>query len=176
LEDIDGPTTPVFRYLVKINKELKEISPPEPIVLSETELAEEILAATSQHLASSVRFTDSALSISYNVTVQKSQNIAYVVHLRHHGHVASMNALMTLISRTTDSHILPVPPVYPLPGEMKRKEVTGMGRQITQLIPGVIASPTYPRLSHEERLIFVIMLLYPARNTLRYERLLTGNS
>ncbi|KAI3324464.1 hypothetical protein HD806DRAFT_492678 [Xylariaceae sp. AK1471] len=155
LEDIDGPATPVFRYLVKIDRESREISPPEPIVLSETELAEAILAATGQHLASSARFTDGALSISYKVTVQESQDVAYVVQLRHHGYVASMNALMTLISRTIDSHILPVPPVYPIPGEMKRQEVTGMGRQITQLIPGVVASSTYPRLSHEERLIFV---------------------
>ena len=155
LEDIDEPTTPIIRYLVKIDRRSKEILPPEPIILSETELAEAILAATRQHLASSTRFSDGALSISYKVTVQESQDVAYVVQLRHHGRVASMDALMTLISRTTDSNILPVPPVYPIPGEMERQEATGMGRQITQLIPGVMASSVYPRLSHEKKLIFV---------------------
>jgi hypothetical protein len=45
--------------------------------------------------------------------------------------------------------------VYPIPGEKRRQEVTGLGRQITLLIPGVIASMTYPRLSHEEKLVFV---------------------
>lgn len=33
--------------------------------------------------------------------------------------------------------------------------MTGMGRQITQFIPGVVASSVYPRLSHEERLVLV---------------------
>ncbi|KAF2462524.1 uncharacterized protein BDR25DRAFT_198328, partial [Lindgomyces ingoldianus] len=155
LEDIEEPATPILRYLVKIDRRSKEISPPEPIVLSETELAEAILAATGQHLASSTRFTDGALSISYKVAVQESQDVTYVVQLRHHGRVASMDALMTLISRTTDSHSLPVPPVYPIPGEMERQEATGMGRQITRLIPGVMASSVYPRLSHENKLIFV---------------------
>jgi hypothetical protein len=155
LEDIDEPATPIFRYLVKIDRRSKEISPPEPIVLSETELAEAILAATGQHLASSTRFTDGALSISYKVTVQESQDVAYVVQLRHHGRVASMDAFMTLISRTTDSRILPVPPVYPIPGEMERQKATGMGRQITRLIPGVMASSVYPGLPHEKKLIFV---------------------
>lgn len=63
--------------------------------------------------------------------------------------------LMALISRTIDPHILPVPLVYPIPGEMKRQKATGMGRQITQFIPGVMASPAYPQLSHGERLVFV---------------------
>ena len=155
LEDIDARAAPILRYLVKIDRRSKEISPPEPIVLSETELAEAILVATGQHLTSSTRFTDGALSISYKVTVQGSQDVAYVVQLRHHGCVTSMNALMTLISRTIDPHILPVPPVYPIPGERKRQEATGMGRQITRLIPGVMASSVYPRLSHQDRLMFV---------------------
>ncbi|KAF4996595.1 hypothetical protein FDECE_12364 [Fusarium decemcellulare] len=155
LEDIDGPATPITRYLIKIDRRSKEISPPKPIFLSEAELSEAILAATGQHLASSTRFTDGALSISYKVTVQEHHDLAYIVQLRHHGCVASMDALMTLISRTIDCRILPVPPVYPIPGEKKRQEVTGTGRQITKLIPGVMASSVYPRLSHEERLNFV---------------------
>lgn len=155
LEDIDGPSTTITRYLVTIDRRSREISPPRPILLSETELAEAIFAATGQHLASSTRFTDGALSISYKVTAQESHDLAYVVQLRHHGCVSSMDAFMTLISRTIDCRILPVPPVYPIPGEKKRQEDTGIGRQITRLIPGVMASSVYPRLSHEERLTFV---------------------
>lgn len=148
------PATPIDRYLIKIDRRSKEISRPEPIVLSEAELAEAIFAATGQNLACSTRFTDGALSISYKVAVQESPDVAYVVQLRHHGYVASMDSLMTLISKTIDPHILPVPPVYPIPGEMKRQEATGMGRQITQLIPGMMASSVYPRLSHGERLVW----------------------
>lgn len=66
-----------------------------------------------------------------------------------------MDVLMTLVSGTTDSCILPIPSVYSIPGEMERQETTGMCRQITLLIPGVIASSVCPRLSHEKKLIFV---------------------
>ena len=155
LEDIDADPAPIDRYLVKIDRQSKEILPPEPIMLSETELAEAIFAATGQHLASSSRFTDGMLSTSYKVTVQHFPDVAYVVQLRHHGRVASMDFLMSLISGTIDPRILPVPPVYPIPGEMERQEATGVGRQITRFIPGEMASTVYPRLSHEERLILV---------------------
>ena len=155
LEDIDGPATPVDRYLIKIDRRSKEISPPEPIALSKIELTEAIYSATGQHLASSTRFTDGALSISYKVTVKESPDIAYVVQLRHHGRVACMDSLMSLISKTIDPHILPVPQVYPIPAEMKRQQTTGMGRQISRLIPGVMASSVYEQLFHEEKLILV---------------------
>ena len=90
LEDIDGPATPVDRYLIKIDRRSRKISPPEPIALSKTELTEAIYSGTGQHLASSTRFTDGALSISYRVIVKESPDIAYVVQLRHHGRVACM--------------------------------------------------------------------------------------
>ncbi|KAI9708790.1 MAG: hypothetical protein M1820_003745 [Bogoriella megaspora] len=153
--DDDAPAGPIDRYLINIDRRSKEVSAPKPIVLSETELTEAILAATGQHLTSSTRFTDGLLSISYRATVQERSDVEYVVQLRHHGYVASMDSFMTLISRTVDRQVLPVPPVHPIPGEKERQEVTGMGRQITQLIPGVMASSIYPRLSHEEILVFV---------------------
>lgn len=155
LEDIDGPAVPVDRYLVKIDRRSGAISPPELIQLSETELAEVIVSATGQHLASSTRFTDGALSISYKVTVRENADDAYVIQLRNHGNVASMDALMMLVSKTVDPRILPVPCVYPIPGERSRQEATGMGRQITRLVQGTVASAVYPSLSHDEKLVFV---------------------
>ncbi|QYT02282.1 APH domain-containing protein [Trichoderma simmonsii] len=155
LEDFDGPDTPVDRYLITIDRRTKKISTPEPIVLSETELADAILSATGQHLYSWARFTDGSLSISYKVTVEEDDNASYVIQLRHHGYVASMDSFMTLISRTIDPSVLPIPPVYPIPGEETHERTAGMGRQITQYIPGTMASSIYPQLSHKERLIFV---------------------
>jgi hypothetical protein len=102
-----------------------------------------------------MRFTDGALSISYKITVQEQPEDAYILQLRHHGNVSSMDALMTLISQTVDPRILPLPRVYPIPGEMNRQQATGMGRQITQFIFGVVASSIFPQLSHEERVDFV---------------------
>ena len=155
LEDEDADPAPIDRYLVKIDRQSRKILPPEPIVLLETEIAEAIFAATGQRLATSSRFADGLLSISYKVTVQHSTDVAYVVQLRHHARVASMDFLMSLVSRTIDPRILPVPSVYPIPGEMERQEATGWGRQITRFIPGDMASAVYPRLSHEERLVLV---------------------
>ena len=155
LGDIDGPPTSIDRYLISIDRRSKEISSPKLIELSETELAEAILAATGQHLVSSTRFTDGLLSISYKVTVQESPDVEYVVQLRHHGVVSSMDSLMKLISKTIDCHILPVPPAYPIPEEMKRQTATGMGRQIARFIPGEMADSVYSRMSHDERLTFV---------------------
>ena len=76
LEDIDADPAPIDRYLIKIDRQSKKILPPEPIVLSETELAEAIFAATGQHLASSSRFTDGMLSISYKIAVQDAPDVA----------------------------------------------------------------------------------------------------
>lgn len=108
LEDFDADPTPIDRYLVKIDRQSKETLPSVSIMLLGTEFAETILAATGQRLASLSRFTDGMTSISYKVTVQHSPNAAYVVHLRHHGRVASMDFLMSLISRIIDPRILPV--------------------------------------------------------------------
>ena len=151
----DAEPAPIDRYVIKIDRQSKKISPPEPIMLSETELAEAILAATGQRLASWSRFTDGLLSVSYKVTVESQVTDAYVVQLRHHGRVASMDYLMSFISATIDTRILPLPPVYPIPGELERQKTTGVGRQITRFIPGQMASAVYPRLSHEERLVLV---------------------
>jgi hypothetical protein len=153
LEDIDGPPAPIDRYRISFNRRTRKILPPTPVVLSEQELAEAIQAATGHHLASSTRFTDGALSISYKIEVKERSDIAYILQLRHHGRVASMDALMTLISKTVDLQVLPLPQVYPIPGEMARQQTTEMGRQIARFVPGIVASSVYPRLSHKERLL-----------------------
>ncbi|PTD12893.1 hypothetical protein FCULG_00002891 [Fusarium culmorum] len=152
LEELEGPPVPIDRYLIKIDRRSKEISPPTPIVLSEQGLSEAIQSATGQHLSSWERLTDGALSISYKVTVKESADSIYIVQLRHHGNVASMDSLMSYITRTVDPTLLPVPPVYPIPHEKQRQEKNGMGRQITQLIPGVMCSSVYPNLSHEQKI------------------------
>lgn len=152
--DSDLPS-PSNRYRIDIDRRTEQISRPEPIVMHEREIAGAIFAATSHRLASFRRFTDGRHSISYKVQVRESPDIAYVVQLRHHGRVASMNAFMTLVSRTCDSKILPVPPVFPIPGERARQMSTGMGTQITQFIPGVKAEAVYTQMAHEDRLILV---------------------
>ncbi|PTB53987.1 hypothetical protein M431DRAFT_520901 [Trichoderma harzianum CBS 226.95] len=149
IEDFDGSDTPVDRYLIKIDRRTKKISTPEPIVLSENELADVILPATGQRLSSWTRFTDGSMSTSYKVTVKEDPDVAYVVQIRHYGSVASMDSFMTLISRTISPNVLPVPP------NLVHQSATGMGRQITRYIPGQVVLQIYAGLSHKERLIFV---------------------
>ncbi|KAF3075889.1 hypothetical protein CFAM422_001429 [Trichoderma lentiforme] len=155
IEDFEGPDTPIDRYLIKIDRRTKKISTPQPIALSENELADVILSATGQRLSSWTRFTDGSMSTSYKVTVKEDLDAAYLVQTRHYGSVASMDSFMTLISRTIDPSVLPVPLVYPIPGELVHQSATGMGRQITRYIPGQVVLPIYAGWSHEERLIFV---------------------
>ncbi|GAO16986.1 hypothetical protein UVI_02022360 [Ustilaginoidea virens] len=135
LENMDGPAAPVNRYRIEIDRQSKRISPPRLIEITDAEMSDAILQAT--------------------VTVHECPGVAYVVQLRHHGNVASMDALMTLISRTVDPQLLPVPPVFSIPGEKERQSTTGMGRQITQLIPGDVAWTVYPLMPHDEKLIYL---------------------
>ena len=85
-------------------------------MLSDTELDEVNLLATGKHGASSERFSDGALSISYKIAVPGDPAAAYIVQLRSHGNVASMDSMMTMFSRTINPHILPVPNVYSIQG------------------------------------------------------------
>ena len=89
------------------------------------------------------------------MAVQDDPGVAYVVQLRHHGQVASMNFLMNWVSKNIDHHIFPMHTIYPIPGELERQEATGMGRQITRFIPGDMADSVYPGLSHQGKLVLV---------------------
>ena len=154
-ENSEAEPRPIDRYSVKIDRRTREICNPEPIVISESELEEAVLAATSRRMRSSSRFTDGGLSISYKVNVHDHPE-QYVVQMRHHGKVASMDSIMRLISRTINPSILPLPAVYPIPQEMERQDRTGFGRQIADLVPGQMAdSVYYSHLSHQQRLNFV---------------------
>ncbi|PQE28762.1 kinase-like domain protein [Rutstroemia sp. NJR-2017a WRK4] len=152
---IGSPKGKGVSYLVDIDRASRKIQPPIPIVLSKAELEEAVFSATGHHLKASSRFADGALSISYKVSIEEDSDIQYVVQLRHHGNVTSMNLLMSLISSAIDPSILPLPTVYPIPGEEQRQKTTGIGRQIMQLISGPMADSVYPRMSHEEKLVFV---------------------
>lgn len=155
LEDENNTGQPIDRYRVDIDRVSRKIQSPRLINLSEAELEEVVLAATDHHLKAYSRFMDGALSISYKVAIKEDPDIHYVVQLRHHGNVTSMNLLMSLISSTIDPSILPLPAVYAIPGEEQRQKTTGFGRQIARLIPGPIADSVYPHMSHQEKLVFV---------------------
>ncbi len=155
LENIDGPPVPIDRYMVKVDRHTKAVISTEPIVLTEAQLAEAILSATGQTMASAARFTDGALSISYKVTTHEDPNTAYVVQMRHHANVASMNSLINYISKTIDPNILPVARAYPIPGEHELQTATGFGRQITEYVPGIMASSIYPSLPFDKKMALV---------------------
>ncbi|KAI0396018.1 hypothetical protein F5Y17DRAFT_473489 [Xylariaceae sp. FL0594] len=181
LEDWNASPAPVDRYLVKIDRKTRKVitdPAPQLIAISEAELHEAVRGAIARgddscFLDGWERFTDGALSVSYKIkvkraTIQKesqsqslerlgdeAQYTCYVVQLRHHGNVASMDAFMTLVATTINPEILPVPTVFSIPGERNRQAITGMGRQVTGFVEGVMASSVYPALPHEDKLVFV---------------------
>lgn len=147
---------PVDRHRVDIDRLSHQVTVA-PLRLSEGELKEAILLATGEHLRSYARHADGMLSVTYKISVGADDESEgrYILQLRHHGDVASMDALMQMISSTISPDVLPIPTVYPIPGEAERQKMTGFGRQVASFIPGVMASAVYPTLSHEEKLRFV---------------------
>jgi len=158
LEDKEKTAKPIHRYHVTIDRISGNVQPPQLISLSTIDLADVIVKATGHHLATSTRFTDGALSISYKVSVQEDPDIEYVVQLRHHGDVTSMNAVMQLVSSTVDVKLLPVPAVYPVKGKKQREVHPGMGIQIARFIPGIMGHASYPSMNHQEKLVLVMNL------------------
>jgi Phosphotransferase enzyme family len=146
---------PKDRYRVDIDRVSGEIGTPVLICLSQRRLEDAILQGTGQHLSRYSRFNDGSLSISYKVSVVEDGDIQYVVQLRHHGDIASMNALMQLVSTNIKSHILPIPSVYPIADEQEQQQKRGMGIQITKFVPGAMASKVYPSMSHQNKLLLV---------------------
>ena len=155
LEGDDDAGKPIDRYRVVIDRSSGRIRATELIMLTECQLEDAVLNATSHHLATFSRFTDGLLSISYKVSIQEDTETEYVVQLRHHGDVASMNTLMQHVSP-----ILPVPPVYPIPEEREKQKETGMGLQITRFIPGIMGNDAYHKMSHEQKLVLIKRLAF----------------
>jgi hypothetical protein len=83
LEGDDDAGKPIDRYRVVIDRSSGRIRATELIMLTECQLADAVISATSHHLATFSRFTDGLLSISYKVSVQENTETEYVVQLRH---------------------------------------------------------------------------------------------
>lgn len=113
LEAEENEGEPIDRYHVRIERESRKIQRPTLISLSEREIKDAIFEATGNHVKSFSRFTDGALSISYRVCIEEDPQLEYVLQLRHHGDVTSMNLLMSLISSSVDSSVLPFRPYTP---------------------------------------------------------------
>ncbi|KAI9746733.1 MAG: hypothetical protein M1818_000448 [Claussenomyces sp. TS43310] len=145
LEDEESTNNPTHRYRVYIDRLSRRIQTPLLITLSEAELRECSLTELSVFHTKS-RF-------------KEDTDIQYVIQLRHHGNVTSMNLLMNLllnlISAILNPSVLPLPAVYLNPSEEQQQKETGFGIQITRLISGPMASSVYPQILHKDKLIFV---------------------
>ena len=155
LEPLDVLPDFLDRYQIEVDRQSGELSAPKRIEITEEDMQEAVLAATGETVASSSRFTDGGFSISYKVTVMHKPDIVYIVQLRFHGNVASMDALMKFVRANSKTGVIPMPAIYSIPGEAEHQRATGFGRQITQFVPGIIAERVYPEMSHEDRLELV---------------------
>jgi len=142
--------TPVDRYRIAIDSKSGKLNVPDLIFLSTPDLEHIIFRATGFLVSQAERFTSGALSISYKVSVHDDP-LQFVVQMRHHGNVDSINTIMDLVSSKVDRRILPLPKVYPF--EFGQR-VKGMGIKVAELIPGNMAGSVYPNMTHQERLVF----------------------
>ncbi|KAL7902396.1 hypothetical protein HDV63DRAFT_410135 [Trichoderma sp. SZMC 28014] len=152
LEPLDDAPTPLDRYQVEIDRQSGKLSAPKKIEITNEDMQKAVLAATGETVASSRRFTDGGFSISYKVAVMDKPDSTYIVQLRFHGNVASMDALMKFVHANNKPGVIPMPAVYSIPGEAEHQQATGFGRQITQFVPGIIAETVYPDMSHADKL------------------------
>nr|POE76183.1 hypothetical protein CFP56_59663 [Quercus suber] len=118
-----GPPGPVTRYQISINRQTRELSNPQKIEITDEDMQKAIFAATGETVASSSRFTDGGLSISYKVATTQRPDTPYIVQLRHHGKVASMDAIMRFIWMNNQPDVIPMPAVYSIPGYQERPNV-----------------------------------------------------
>ncbi|KAM3485677.1 hypothetical protein MY8738_001207 [Beauveria namnaoensis] len=155
LEPLDHLPDFLDRYQIEINRQTRQPSTPKKIEITDEELQKAVLAATGKQVVSSRRFTDGGFSTSYKVTVMHNPEMVYVVQLRFHGNVASMDAFMKFAHANSRPGAIPMAAVYSIPGEAEHQQSTGFGRQITQFVPGVLAERVYSDMSHTDRLELV---------------------
>lgn len=154
-EDSDVEGIPINRFRLDINRHSRAVVAHKLIALSDSDLADCILIATGHRLESAARSADGSFSISYKISVHEDPELQYIVQLRFHADVTSMNLLMQHISSTVDPNVLPLPQVFPIPNEQARQQQTGVGRQIARWVDGQMAHSIYPSLPHESRLVLV---------------------
>ncbi|KAI0097216.1 hypothetical protein GGR51DRAFT_541871 [Nemania sp. FL0031] len=152
LEPLDHLPPFLDRYQIEVDRRSGKPSAPKMIEITDADMQKAVLAATGETVASSSRFTDGGFSISYKVSVMHKPDTEYVVQLRFHGNVSSMDALMKFVRANNSLGVIPMPAVYSIPGEAEHQRATGFGRQITQFVPGIMAERVYPDMSHAERL------------------------
>lgn len=155
LEPLDNVPEFLDRYQIKVDRQSGKPSAPKKIEITDEDMQKAVLAATGQKVAFSRRFTDGGFSTSYKVTVMDNPDIVYVVQLRFHGSVASMDAFMKFVHANSTPGVIPMPAIYSIPGEAEHQQATGFGRQITQFVPGIMAERVYPNMSHADRLELV---------------------
>jgi len=98
LEELDetAQLTPVDRYRIAIDSKSGKLDVPDLIFLSTPDLEHIIFRATGFLVSQAERFTSGALSISYKVSVHDNP-LQFVVQMRHHGNVDSINTIMELV-------------------------------------------------------------------------------
>lgn len=155
LEHDDDTSSSVDRYQIEVDRRTGICSTPKKIQINDEDMRSAILAATGETVATSNTFTDGGFSISYKVTTIERPETAYVVQLRHHAKVASMDAVMKAVSANSQPGVIPMPAIYSIPGEAEHQRLCGMGRQIAEFVPGVMAEGAYFNMPHADKLKFV---------------------
>ncbi|KAF4992910.1 hypothetical protein FGRMN_6853 [Fusarium graminum] len=130
----------VDRHIVQLSKGGHVVTK-KRIEVSELEMAETMRHSKLGKLKDFKRLNNGVHGITYQVSVDDPGSPQFVVQLRSHGNVGSMNALQRYFSQAALPS-LPVPKVYPSSEERD----DGLQLQISEFVPGAMASDIYPAL------------------------------
>ncbi|KAJ6785639.1 hypothetical protein PWT90_04787 [Aphanocladium album] len=129
LEPLDHVPAFLVRSKIKIDRQAGEPSTPQKIEITDEEMRKAVAA--------------------------RNRPPIYIVELRFHDNVASMDAFLKFVHANNPPGAIPIPVVYSIPSEAENQRVTGFGRQITEFVPVIMAERVYPKISHAERLHIV---------------------
>ncbi|KAM0345456.1 hypothetical protein ACHAPU_006383 [Fusarium lateritium] len=131
----------VDRHIVQLSKEDGHVIAKKHVEVSEVQMAQVLRDSKLGKLKNFKRLNDGVHGITYQVSVEETGSPQFVVQLRSHGNVHSMNALQQYLYEAALPS-LPVPKVYSTSEERE----DGLQLQITEFVPGTMASDIYPDL------------------------------
>ncbi|KAJ2896235.1 hypothetical protein MKZ38_005729 [Zalerion maritima] len=140
------------RHLVKLQKKDGKLVSTRRLYITREDMAVILRDASLGTLKDYERLNNGAYGVTYRSSVEEPGSPEFVVQLRSHGKVQSMNRLQEYI-RQEALPALPVPKVYP--SLNTALAVEGLQLQITELVSGVMGDSIYYDLEMERRQVMV---------------------
>ncbi|KAL2694905.1 hypothetical protein Neosp_001494 [[Neocosmospora] mangrovei] len=163
-----GFDEPIERHLIQMSKADGTVVSTRPVSLSIEEASDMFRYAGLGPVTRIVRLSDGVFGVTYKASTQDDGDAEFVVQLRYHGNVTSMNTILHHIHQTIQDE-LPVPRAF----DIQPKSSCGLGVQISEFVPGRSGFDAYYRLDVQDRVPIVqqIARAFDALWSIRLQRL-----